>query len=142
MSRAESSRGGRVKKAPITQYSQAPNQSLNRLWRKPRATEVKNRISWTVLGYARSSRLRARQSLRTSPNSNVSRYLSPPQARLEDCWEVTEAKSPRSISATRAPRADSDAAETAPLIPPPSTRTSKRNVPSFSTLVSRSEGAG
>jgi len=50
MSRAESRRGRRVKNAPIVQYSKAPSQSFKRLWRKPRATEVKNRISCTVLG--------------------------------------------------------------------------------------------
>src|SRR5436190_16689139 len=66
----------------------------------------------------------------------------PPQARFDDCCEVTDAKSPRSISATFAPRVASAAAETAPLMPPPSTSTSKRRAASLSRLVSRSEGAG
>src|SRR5438552_3211843 len=61
----------------------------------------------------------------------------PPQARFDDCCEVTEAKSPRSISATFAPRAASAAAETAPLIPPPRTRTSNRCSASRRMLVSR-----
>src|SRR5882672_3965138 len=66
----------------------------------------------------------------------------PPQARFDDCCDVTDAKSPRSISATFAPRAASAAAETAPLMPPPSTSTSKRRAASLSRLVSRSDGAG
>src|SRR6266850_4110165 len=142
MSRADRSLGLRVKNTPMAQYSQAPSQSLKRLCRNLRATEVKKRISCTVLGYARSSRLRAWHSLLTSLNSYVSRYLMPPHARFDDCCEVSEAKSPQSISATRTPRAANAAAETAPLMPPPRTSTSNRRDPSFSTFVSRSEGAG
>jgi hypothetical protein len=54
-----------------------------------------------------------------------SKYLIPPHARLDDSWLVPDAKSPISIKATFAPRADNEAAETAPLIPPPSISTSK-----------------
>jgi len=50
--------------------------------------------------------------------------LIPPQARLDELELVSPAKSPRSINATLAPFADSDAAETAPLIPPPKTSVS------------------
>src|SRR5689334_16228291 len=95
-----------------------------------------------MLGYARKSSLRARQSLRTSANSYVSRYLMPPQARFDEFCDVSPAKAPRSISATFAPREESDAAQTAPLIPPPSTSTSNCSLPSLSRLVSRSVGAG
>jgi hypothetical protein len=49
----------------------------------------------------------------------------PPQARFDDCWLVKPAKSPRSMRATLAPRVESAAAETAPLMPAPRTRTSK-----------------
>src|SRR5712692_5885865 len=84
------------------------------------------------------SLLRARHSLRTRPSSYDSRYLMPPQARLDDCCEVTEPKSPRSISATFAPRAASAAADTAPLMPPPRTSTSNRCSASRRMLVSRS----
>src|ERR1700694_3388520 len=83
-------------------------------------------------------RLRARHNLRTSPSSKDSRYLIPPQARLDELWLVCEAKSPRSISATFAPRAESAAAETAPLMPPPRMRTSKTVLPRRSRLVARS----
>jgi hypothetical protein len=48
----------------------------------------------------------------------------PPQARFDDAWLVTAAKSRASTSATRAPWPASAAAETAPLMPAPSTRTS------------------
>src|SRR5229473_3451274 len=89
-------------------------------------------------GKARSRWLRARHSLRTSPNSYDSRYLRPPQARLDEACDVTEAKSPRSMSATRAPRAASAAAETAPLMPPPSTNTSNSTRSNLPRLVSRS----
>src|SRR5260370_13591194 len=89
-------------------------------------------------GKARSRWLRARHSLRTSPNSYDSRYLRPPQARLDEACDVTEAKSPRSMSATRAPRAASAAAETAPLMPPPRTSTSNSFRDSLPRLVSRS----
>ena len=59
----------------------------------------------------------------------------PPQARLDDSWLVKLAKSPRSINATFAPLPDKAAAETAPLIPPPTTRTSKTSWPSLSMFV-------
>jgi hypothetical protein len=65
----------------------------------------------------------------------------PPQARFDEAWLVTPAKSPRSSRATRAPRAESAAADTAPLMPPPTTRTSKVPERSISTLVSRSDMA-
>ena len=59
----------------------------------------------------------------------------PPQARLDDSWLVIPAKSPWSISAVFTPFWESDAADTAPLIPPPTTNTSKVSVESFSILV-------
>src|SRR6266849_5938786 len=64
----------------------------------------------------------------------------PPQARLEEAWLVAPAKSPRSINATFAPRAESAAAETAPLMPPPRTSTSNSARASRSRLVWRSVG--
>src|SRR5205814_780548 len=110
---------------------------IQRPCRKLFSCDMVKRISCTVDGYDRISLLRARQSLRTRPNSYVSRYLIPPQARFDDCCEVTEAKSPLSISATFAPLAASAAAETAPLMPPPSTSASKRVSASLIRLVSR-----
>ncbi len=76
--------------------------------------------------------------LADEPSSKLSMYLMPPQARLLDAWLVKPAKSPRSMSATFAPLAERDAAETAPLMPPPRTRTSKVPSPSLPMLVSRS----
>src|SRR5690349_20114741 len=66
----------------------------------------------------------------------------PPQARFDEFCDVSPAKSPRSISATFAPREESAAAQTAPLIPPPSTSTSNCSLASLLRLVSRSVGAG
>src|SRR6218665_3337037 len=79
------------------------------------------------------------QSFRTSANSKLSMYLMPPHARFDDCWLVNDAKSLRSTKATRAPRADKQAAATAPLIPPPTTRTSWTGRASRATLAVRSE---
>jgi hypothetical protein len=64
-------------------------------------------------------------------------YLMPPQARFEDWLLVKPAKSLRSISATRAPAEASAAADTAPLIPPPTIRASKRSAVSRSTFRAR-----
>src|ERR1700722_19617618 len=69
-------------------------------------------------------------------------YLMPPQARFDDCWLVKEAKSPLSIRPTLAPRPARHAAETAPLIPPPSTRTSNVWSARRARLALRSGGAG
>src|SRR5579863_411443 len=77
------------------------------------------------------------QSLRTRANSSDTMYLIPPQARFDVCWLVKDAKSPLSITATLAPRAARDAAETAPLIPPPTIRTSKTVAPRWATLALR-----
>ncbi len=79
------------------------------------------------------------QSLRTRPNSNDSMYLMPPQARFDDSWLVSDAKSPLSMSATLAPRAARHAAVTAPLMPPPTTRTSKTVSPMRATFALRKE---
>src|SRR4029077_1500406 len=79
------------------------------------------------------------QSLRTRANSSDSMYLIPPQARFDVCWLVNDAKSPLSMIATLAPRAAREAAETAPLIPPPTIRTSKTLAPRRATLAVRKE---
>src|ERR1700677_2331793 len=78
------------------------------------------------------------QSLRTSAKSALSMYLIPPQARLDEFMLVRPAKSPRSISATCAPLPARAAALTAPLMPPPTTSTSKRGGRSFVRLFFRS----
>ena len=58
----------------------------------------------------------------------------PPQARLDEFELTPPAKSPRSIRATRTPRAASEAAETAPLIPPPTISTSNTDSLSFNFI--------
>src|SRR5271154_1192153 len=83
--------------------------------------------------------LRDRHSLRTSPNSSDSMYLIPPHARFDDSWLVSDAKSPLSMSATFAPRADRHAAETAPLMPPPTTSTSNTGPSKRATFALRKE---
>ena len=61
----------------------------------------------------------------------------PPQAKLEDCWLVKPAKSRLSIGETRAPLPDKEAADIAPLIPPPMIRASYRPWGSLVMLLSR-----
>src|SRR5277367_6081868 len=69
-------------------------------------------------------------------------YLMPPHARFDDSWLVNDAKSPLSMRATRAPRAARQAAETAPLMPPPTTRTSNTGPPRRATFALRKEDIG
>jgi hypothetical protein len=65
-------------------------------------------------------------------------YLMPPHARFDEDWLVVQAKSVRSMSPTFAPRAERHAAVTAPLMPPPTTRTSSVSAESFERLCARS----
>ena len=83
------------------------------------------------------SSFRLLHSLRTSPNSSVSIYLMPPQARLDEFWLVKLAKSPRSINATLAPLDEREAADTAPLIPLPMIKVSKTMAGSLDRFVFR-----
>jgi hypothetical protein len=64
--------------------------------------------------------------------------LNPPHTKFDDSWDVNPPKSPRSITATDAPRPANTAADTAPLIPPPTITTSKAPPSRRSRLVVRS----
>ena len=137
---ADRCRGGWVASLPSPQYATAPSEANHGGNGAPWSRAARNRVSSSRVGNAFASRFRESHRPATSLRSRLSRYLKPPHTMQEDSWLVPEAKSCRSTRATRRPWDARARAETAPFIPPPTTRASNTPPSRVSSASTRRSG--
>src|SRR5437868_280342 len=117
-----------IRRPPVRSYIHIvePSSRASRRGRNPSLvnTGSRNGSTRTRCGAVRRSTCRSASASYTRRTSRCCRYRMPPCTSFEDFDDVPEAKSPFSINAVRRPRDAASSATPAPVMPPPTTRTS------------------